>query len=115
MLGSAALLAKNMLPMTIGIKYNIVKLYLDASGGQNCPKLLFLSQDIIIDSYLFIVFGNNVFVSSMLSTAQEVYDVIVTTEMEDQTSVILDLGVIPSYWGYTKKELWSWINEHSVK
>lgn len=80
--------------------------------GPNVDKEI-LIQHIRDLGDIFIVFGNNVFVSSTLNTAQEVYDAIVTTEMEDQTSVILDLGVRPSYWGYTKKELWSWINEHS--
>lgn len=62
---------------------------------------------------IYTVFGNNVFVSSTLDSAQDVYDAIVTKEMDEQTSVILDLGTNPSYWGYTKKELWSWLNNHS--
>ena len=64
---------------------------------------------------VYIVYGNNVFVSSTLNTAQDVYNAIVTAGMEDQTSVIRDLGSQPGYWGYTKKELWTWINEHSER
>ena len=36
--------------MTIGIKNNKVEFNLDASGGQSCPKRLFLSLDVKIDS-----------------------------------------------------------------
>lgn len=75
----------------------------------------FLIQRIRDLGDVYIVYGNNVFVSSTLNTAQEVYNAIVTEGMEDQTSVILDLGSHPDYWGYTKKELWTWINEHSER
>lgn len=75
----------------------------------------FLIQRIRDLGDVYVVFGNNVFVSSNLNTAQEVYNAIVSSEMEEQTSVILDLGSHPGYWGYTKKDLWSWINEHSEK
>ena len=75
----------------------------------------FLIQKIRELGDVFIVFGNNIFVSSTLNTAQEVYDSIVTSGMEEQTSVILDLGTHPGYWGYTKKELWTWINDHSTR
>lgn len=79
-----------------------------------------VDKDILIQKIrelgdVFIVFGNNIFVSSTLNTAQEVYDSIVTSGMEEQTSVILDLGTRPGYWGYTKKELWAWINDHSTR
>ena len=60
------------------------------------------------------VFGSNVFVSSELDSAQDVYNAIVTDEMGQQTSVVLDLGTEPGYWGYTKRELWSWLETHSV-
>lgn len=62
---------------------------------------------------IYVVFGNNVFVSSDRETAQDVYNAIVTEEMGQQTSVVLDLGSTPGYWGYTKKELWTWLSEHS--
>lgn len=75
----------------------------------------FLIQRIRDLGDVYVVFGNNVFVSSNLNTAQDVYNAIVSSEMEEQTSVILDLGTHPGYWGYTKKDLWSWINEHSEK
>ena len=63
---------------------------------------------------VFVVFGNNVFVSSDRETAQDVYNAIVTEDMGQQTSVVLDLGSTPGYWGYTKKELWAWLKEHST-
>lgn len=64
---------------------------------------------------VFIVFGNNVFVSSGLNTAQAVYNAIITDEIGQQTSVVLDLGENPEYWGYTKKELWTWLDGHSTR
>lgn len=41
-----------MLPMTIGIKIIKVVYSLDALGGKNRPKRVFLSLDVIIDSLL---------------------------------------------------------------
>lgn len=64
---------------------------------------------------IYVVFGNNVFVSSERATAQEVYNSIINDEMDQQTSVVLDLGSQPGYWGYTKRELWTWLDEHSTR
>ena len=64
---------------------------------------------------VYVVFGNNVFVSSERNSAQEVYNAIINDEIGQQTSVVLDLGPNPGYWGYTKKELWSWLDEHSTR
>lgn len=41
---------ENMLPMTIGIKKTKVYNNIDASGGKNCSKRLFLSLDVKIDN-----------------------------------------------------------------
>ena len=64
---------------------------------------------------VYVVFGNNVFVSSESESAQDVYNAMITEEMGQQTSVVLDLGTRPGYWGYTKKELWAWLNSHSIR
>lgn len=62
---------------------------------------------------VYVVFGNNVFVCSEKETAQDIYTAIATNDIGQQTSVVLDLGSTPKYWGYTKKELWAWFKKHS--
>lgn len=89
------------------------RIYLIVLGSDVDKDLLI--QQIRTLGDIYVVFGNNVFVSSELNSAQEVYNTIVTEEMGQQTSVVLDLGPNPDYWGYTKKELWSWLNEHSTR
>lgn len=64
---------------------------------------------------IYVVYGNNVFVSSDKETVQDVYNAILSEETGQITSVVLDLGTAPNYWGYTKKELWAWLNDHSTR
>lgn len=80
--------------------------------GPNADKDL-LIQRIRDLGDVYIVFGSNIFVSSLYNTAQEVYNAIIGESAQQQTSVVLDLGTNPGYWGYTKRELWTWLNSHS--
>ena len=80
--------------------------------GPNADKD-FLLQRIRDLGDVYIVFGNSIFVSSLYDTAQEVYNAIIGESGQQQTSVVLDLGTNPGYWGYTKRELWTWLNSHS--
>lgn len=80
--------------------------------GPNADKDL-LIQRIRDLGDIYIVFGSNIFVSSLYNTAQEVYNAIIGESAQQQTSVVLDLGTNPGYWGYTKRELWTWLNSHS--
>lgn len=89
------------------------KIYLIILGPDVDKDLLI--QRIRTLGEIFIVFGNNVFVSSDRENAQRVYNAIVNEEIGQQTSIVLDLGSNPGYWGYTKKELWTWLESHSAK
>lgn len=80
--------------------------------GPNADKD-FLLQRIRDLGDVYIVFGSSIFVSSSYDTAQEVYNAIIGESGQQQTSVVLDLGTNPGYWGYTKRELWTWLNSHS--
>lgn len=80
--------------------------------GPNADKD-FLIQRIRNLGDVYMVFGSSIFVSSSYDTAQEVYNAIIGESGQQQTSVVLDLGTNPGYWGYTKRELWTWLNSHS--
>ncbi len=89
------------------------KIYLVILGSDVNKDLLIQRIRELGDTY--VVFGNNVFLSSELESAQDVYNAMITEELGQQTSVVLDLGTRPGYWGYTKKELWAWFDSHSAR
>ena len=87
------------------------KIYLIILGPSSDKDLLIQRIKTLGDTY--IVFGNNIFVSSFYDSAKDVYNAIIGEAAEQQASVVLDLGTNPGYWGYTRRELWSWLNSHS--
>ncbi|MBQ8715756.1 MAG: hypothetical protein IJ552_11235 [Prevotella sp.] len=60
-------------------------------------------------------FTNQYLLQSQLDTSQEIYDYLIGGKgSEDQYIVIFNLEDHPKYWGFAKKELWSWLSEHKT-
>lgn len=57
-------------------------------------------------------FTNQYLLYSQMETSQEVYDYLIGGKNhENQYIVIFNLEE-PKYWGFAKKELWTWLSEH---
>ena len=65
------------------------------------------------DYYIFK--QNQFFVQSNFSNADEVYRAITKDDFTKETILIIgvDTNVQTGYWGVEKKELWTWLKDHS--